>query len=75
VFATFRVGQPFEAVVSRHPTTFRIIRADAVRKLRARRASEEQSKALWDRVIGSGEPVAESSATEVDEGFWLQPPE
>ncbi len=74
-FAHFRVGQPFEAVVTRNPVSFRIIRAAAVRKLPNQDLSEEWSKATWDSAaIGEAVRKAADQAEEINEGFWLQPP-
>jgi len=73
-FSRYRVGQPFEATVYRHPTTFRLIRAEATRKLLAASAdSEAFSKALWNRVVEAIPP--ESAPVEFDADFWLAPPQ
>ena len=73
-FSRYRAGQPFEATVTRHPTTFRLLRADAVRKLPPRiTVANDGSDPLWDRVVGAA--VAERLAAEPDEDFWLSPPQ
>ncbi len=74
-FSRFRAGQPFEAIVTREPLTFQIIRADAVRRLKSvDKRTEERSKALWSLVVGTPEETAsEASESGIDEGFWLTP--
>lgn len=75
-FSRFRVGQTFEARITRHPVTFRILRAESVRKLPRSALSEEKSKAFWDRILGQrGEAPSEATGAEIDERFWLKPPE
>lgn len=74
-FSRFRVGQPFEVVVTRHPLTFRLIRADALRRLPADRpVSQERSNAIWERAVGSPK-VPTLQTGEIDEDFWLSTPE
>lgn len=71
-FSRYPVGQAFEATVTRGPHTFRLKRADAVRKITSdQRVSPERADALWDRVVGTTKPVR----IEIDEAFWLTPPE
>ncbi len=73
VFARFRVGQPFEAVVTRNPATFRIIRAEAVRRLPNQALPEDLSKAIWNRAVNA--EVQEATgvrSADIDETFWLQ---
>jgi len=74
-FSRFLVGQTFEATVTRHPLTFRILRAEAVRKLPPATLTEEKSHAFWDRVVGQqGGALSGTGATKPDEQFWLAPP-
>lgn len=71
-FSRFGVGQAFEATVTRNAYTFRMLRADAVRKLSAvRLASPDKVNALWDRVVGDAPPAK----GDIDEDFWLKQPE
>jgi hypothetical protein len=71
-FARFLPGQPFEALVSRDPLSFQIIRADAVRKLPSRYLfAKENSDALWTRVASANLDSEVVDATEIDEKFWL----
>ena len=74
-FARYQIGQPFEAIVTRHPISFHLIRADAVRRLSNQTASQERSNAIWERAVASESAGEDSSAPELDEGFWLAPPE
>ena len=70
VFSRFKVGQPFEATVTRHPMTFRLLRAEAVRRLSGTSGGKPSTDSLWDRVAGSVQTTAEP-ASQVDEEFWL----
>lgn len=75
-FARYQIGQSFEAIVTRHPISFRLLRASAVRRLSSQPASKERSDAIWERAIASPEPAGLATpAIELDERFWLTPPE
>jgi hypothetical protein len=68
-FSKYAVGQWFEAMVSRHPVTYGIMRADAVRRLsKLTPVSKEKAAALWQCVVGNSET---KESTEIDENFWL----
>ena len=77
VFSRFRMGQSFEAMVTRNALTFRILRADAVRKFPHQVSSTDRGTAIWERAVGlqtldsNGDVQTEQS----EEQFWLQPPE
>jgi hypothetical protein len=75
MFARFKVGQLFEAKVTRSPLTFRIIRADAVRRLPKRTVSADRSEVIWNRAVHPEDDVPPpAEAEKLDEAFWLQPP-
>jgi hypothetical protein len=73
LFSRFRIGQSFEAIVTRHPKTFRIMRADAVRRLTRPPVSAEESAALWNCVVGDRAAEDSKVTAKADEKFWLQP--
>lgn len=78
IFERFKVGQPFEATVTRHPTTFKLIRADAVRRLSGQIENfREKSESLWNKLVGVNRPTdsTHEDSTAVDEDFWLSPPQ
>lgn len=76
-FDRFSLDQWFEASVSRDPFTFRIRRAEAVRKVAPPAVPMEQARDLWERVAGPAirAQKARLPAPELDEAFWLSPPE
>lgn len=48
-FATYKVGQPFEALVYRDPASHEILKVEYVRRLRGRaKKGEEESRRLWE---------------------------
>ena len=48
-FATYQAGQPFEAVVHRHPVSHKILKVEYVKRLPAEpRSNAEESRRLWD---------------------------
>jgi hypothetical protein len=54
-FVTFMVGQPFEAVVHRDPTSYKILKVEYLKRLSVRAAlTREESKRLWDSLPTSG---------------------
>jgi hypothetical protein len=54
-FATYKCGQPFEAVVHRDPITNKIRKVDFVTRLSARKKrTPEESERLWDSLPTSG---------------------
>lgn len=69
-FSRFKAGQPFEATITRHPVTFRLLRAEAVRRLPRPSNTKSVADSLWNRVAGSVQSTAEP-ANQVDEKFWL----
>lgn len=73
-FGQFRIGQRFEAVVTRFPGTFKIERADAVRKLDIDQEKvSEAGKAIWEHLQSKVEKFADANSTpELDEKFWLE---
>jgi hypothetical protein len=53
-FATFKAGQPFEAIVHRHSVTHKIIRVEYVRRLPDEGVKREELQDLWDSAPTSG---------------------
>lgn len=52
-FATYKIGQPFEALVHRDPVSHKIIKVEYVRRLRTNSPTNEESQRLWDSVSTS----------------------
>lgn len=47
-FATYKAGQPFEALVHRDPVSHKLIRVDFVKRLPGESLKKDASQALWD---------------------------
>ena len=47
-FATYKAGQPFEAMVHRNPVTHKLIRVEFVKRLPGESLKRDESRNLWD---------------------------
>lgn len=53
-FAAYKAAQRFEAVVHRHPVTYKLLKVEYVKRLPSRKKrSPEESKRLWESIPGS----------------------
>jgi len=77
LFARFRPGQSFEVLVSRDPVSFRVTRAEAIRKLPTYiPATTSERDELWESVVGKKgvlDTASKAGLDGIDEKYWLKP--